>query len=122
MTSTPQNMPSTHDSGATPTVAPSTAPKPELASNTNNSQSPANPIKSASQSANTSKSPSDSTSQSTGSPPLESYPEQKHAGKVGYGPNYHSGATLEDKIEGLKDELKGKITHNLISSSMDTIS
>ncbi|KDR78954.1 hypothetical protein GALMADRAFT_64291 [Galerina marginata CBS 339.88] len=39
------------------------------------------------------------------------YPEQLHAGKVGYGPNYRAGPSLEDKIQGLKEELKGKVTH-----------
>ncbi|PPQ89336.1 hypothetical protein CVT25_003173 [Psilocybe cyanescens] len=40
------------------------------------------------------------------------YPEQIHAGKVGYGPNYRTGPSLEDKIQGLKEELKGKVTRN----------
>ncbi|KAF8150725.1 hypothetical protein B0H34DRAFT_801654 [Crassisporium funariophilum] len=39
-------------------------------------------------------------------------PVQRHAGQVGYGPNYHAGPTLEDKIMGLKEELEGKITRN----------
>ncbi|KAF9526346.1 hypothetical protein CPB83DRAFT_857942 [Crepidotus variabilis] len=39
----------------------------------------------------------------------EDLPEQKHVGKVGYGPNYHAGPTLEDKVGGLKEELLGKI-------------
>ncbi|KAJ6466848.1 hypothetical protein C8R45DRAFT_1079379 [Mycena sanguinolenta] len=44
---------------------------------------------------------------------LEStYPEQKHAGAVGYGPNYHQGAGFSDKITGLKEQVKGKVTHN----------
>lgn len=122
MTSTPQNLPATHDSGATPTVAPSTAPKPDSFSNDNTTNSP-------SQSSNAPKSPSGSASQSQAPPDEDvSYPEQKHAGKVGYGPNYrktpvrcvllsacHSSTyycpkTLEEKIEGLKDELKGKVT------------
>lgn len=66
MTSVPQNMNSMHDSGAKPTVEPSTAPK-----NSSN------------------------TTGATGG--SEAYPEQKHAGKVGLGPNYHAGAvsTLE---------------------------
>ncbi|KAJ3738732.1 hypothetical protein DFH05DRAFT_1516698 [Lentinula detonsa] len=42
----------------------------------------------------------------------EDYPEQRHAGAVGYGPNYRQGATLSDKISGLKEELKGKVTKN----------
>ncbi|KAJ7604654.1 hypothetical protein FB45DRAFT_955572 [Roridomyces roridus] len=40
------------------------------------------------------------------------YPEQKHAGKVGLGPNYHRGAALGDKMAGFKESVKGKITHN----------
>ncbi|KAF9561989.1 hypothetical protein CPC08DRAFT_707032 [Agrocybe pediades] len=52
------------------------------------------------------------TSNSTGPAGGDSsYPEQKHAGRVGLGPNYRAGATLEDKIKGLKEELKGKVTH-----------
>ncbi|KAJ3994042.1 hypothetical protein F5050DRAFT_581892 [Lentinula boryana] len=42
----------------------------------------------------------------------DDYPEQRHAGAVGYGPNYRQGATLSDKISGLKEELKGKVTKN----------
>ncbi|KAI0635200.1 hypothetical protein C8Q77DRAFT_1156521 [Trametes polyzona] len=37
------------------------------------------------------------------------YPEQKHAGAVGYGPEYGKGATTGDKLTGLKDEVKGKV-------------
>ncbi|KAJ7489350.1 hypothetical protein FB451DRAFT_1553185 [Mycena latifolia] len=40
------------------------------------------------------------------------YPEQKHAGKVGLGPNYNQGAGFLDKVTGLKEELKGKVTKN----------
>lgn len=39
----------------------------------------------------------------------DGYPVQQHAGKVGYGPNYHAGPTVGDKIEGVKDIIKGKI-------------
>ncbi|EMD36283.1 hypothetical protein CERSUDRAFT_95623 [Gelatoporia subvermispora B] len=39
----------------------------------------------------------------------ESYPEQRHAGAVGYGPDYQKGATMGDKIDGYEEELKGKI-------------
>ncbi|KAJ3887976.1 hypothetical protein GG344DRAFT_68348 [Lentinula edodes] len=42
----------------------------------------------------------------------ESYPEQHHAGAVGYGPNYRQGPSLTDKLSGLKEELKGKVTKN----------
>ncbi|CAA7266880.1 unnamed protein product [Cyclocybe aegerita] len=41
-----------------------------------------------------------------------SYPEQRHAGQVGYGPNYHTGPTLEEKVAGLKEELMGKVTRS----------
>ncbi|KAJ7750398.1 hypothetical protein DFH07DRAFT_922590 [Mycena maculata] len=45
--------------------------------------------------------------------PVDStYPEQKHAGAVGYGPNFNQQAGLADKIGGLKDEIKGRITNN----------
>ncbi|PBK71482.1 hypothetical protein ARMSODRAFT_955256 [Armillaria solidipes] len=42
----------------------------------------------------------------------DEYPEQKHTGKVGYGPQYHSGPTFTDKVSGLKEVAKGKITGN----------
>ncbi|KAF8632644.1 hypothetical protein AX17_004777 [Amanita inopinata Kibby_2008] len=41
----------------------------------------------------------------------EGYPEQKHAGAVGYGPNYHRGADISDKFGGLYEQAKGKIMH-----------
>ncbi|KAK0475888.1 hypothetical protein IW261DRAFT_1493481 [Armillaria novae-zelandiae] len=47
-----------------------------------------------------------------GSQEHHEYPEQKHAGKVGYGPQYHSGPTFSDKVSGLKEVVKGKITGN----------
>ncbi|KAJ7472326.1 hypothetical protein B0H11DRAFT_1729718 [Mycena galericulata] len=40
------------------------------------------------------------------------YPEQKHAGAVGYGPNYNQKAGFLDKVTGLKEEFKGKVTKN----------
>ncbi|KAJ7901580.1 hypothetical protein B0H13DRAFT_2027590 [Mycena leptocephala] len=40
------------------------------------------------------------------------YPEQKHAGAVGYGPNYNQGAGFLDKVTGLKEQVKGKVSHN----------
>ncbi|KAJ3872363.1 hypothetical protein F5051DRAFT_159316 [Lentinula edodes] len=52
--------------------------------------------------------PSTTNSNSTS----ESYPEQHHAGAVGYGPNYRQGPSLTDKLTGLKEELKGKVTKN----------
>ncbi|KAJ3504154.1 hypothetical protein NLJ89_g8085 [Agrocybe chaxingu] len=50
----------------------------------------------------------------TGSPSRDgtSYPEQRHAGRVGYGPNYHTGPTLEEKVAGLKEEFIGKVTRS----------
>ncbi|KAJ8475265.1 hypothetical protein ONZ51_g6662 [Trametes cubensis] len=39
----------------------------------------------------------------------DGYPEQRHAGAVGYGPEYGKGASTGDKIAGLKEEMKGKI-------------
>ncbi|KAJ7768273.1 hypothetical protein B0H16DRAFT_1519218 [Mycena metata] len=40
------------------------------------------------------------------------YPEQKHAGAVGFGPNYHQTPGFLDKVTGLKEEMKGKVTRN----------
>ncbi|KAK7050487.1 calmodulin-like protein [Favolaschia claudopus] len=40
------------------------------------------------------------------------YPEQKHAGAVGYGPNYHAKPGFLDKITGMKEQVQGKVTHN----------
>jgi hypothetical protein len=45
-------------------------------------------------------------------PPGEEYPPQKHAGAVGYGPEYGEGAGLGDKFDGFKEQLKGKMTGN----------
>ncbi|KAF8802503.1 hypothetical protein BYT27DRAFT_7172964 [Phlegmacium glaucopus] len=42
----------------------------------------------------------------------DSLPEQRHAGKVGYGPTFTTGPTLGDKIMGLKEEIAGKLTRN----------
>ncbi|KAK1229125.1 hypothetical protein PQX77_007830 [Marasmius sp. AFHP31] len=39
----------------------------------------------------------------------EAYPPQRHAGAVGYGPNYHQGPTFTDKLGGMKEEVKGKV-------------
>ncbi|KAL0581433.1 hypothetical protein V5O48_000587 [Marasmius crinis-equi] len=48
-----------------------------------------------------------------GSPAMdESYPEQRHAGAVGYGPNYHQGPTFTEKMTGVKEEVKGKVFRN----------
>ncbi|KAI0653919.1 hypothetical protein C8Q70DRAFT_926767, partial [Cubamyces menziesii] len=52
-----------------------------------------------------------SPSQSPAPSNNDGYPEQRHAGAVGYGPEYGKGASTGDKITGLKEELKGKILH-----------
>ncbi|KAJ7220560.1 hypothetical protein GGX14DRAFT_694913 [Mycena pura] len=46
--------------------------------------------------------------------PLENsqYPEQKHAGAVGYGPNWHSKPGFLDKVTGIKEQVSGKVTRN----------
>ncbi|KAI0826587.1 hypothetical protein BC628DRAFT_242570 [Trametes gibbosa] len=41
----------------------------------------------------------------------DGYPEQRHAGAVGYGPEYAKGATTGDKLAGYKEQLKGKVLH-----------
>ncbi|KAI5477550.1 Calmodulin-like protein [Pseudohyphozyma bogoriensis] len=53
----------------------------------------------------------------------DGYPVQRHAGKVGYGPNYHQGPTFGDKLEGAKEVIKGKITrnHDLAETGKDRI-
>ncbi|KJA21752.1 hypothetical protein HYPSUDRAFT_67450 [Hypholoma sublateritium FD-334 SS-4] len=43
---------------------------------------------------------------------LAGYPTQRHAGKVGYGPNYNTSASVFDKVEGLAEEVAGKVTRN----------
>ena len=42
------------------------------------------------------------------------YPPQAHAGKAGLGPHYYEQhrATLQDRIQGLKEELEGQIKHD----------
>jgi len=47
--------------------------------------------------------------------PEQEYPEQKHAGAAGIGPNYAEArgkVTLGERIGGLKEEIKGKVTRN----------
>ncbi|KAH9950791.1 hypothetical protein B0H21DRAFT_776470 [Amylocystis lapponica] len=39
----------------------------------------------------------------------EDYPEQRHAGAVGYGPDYAKGAGAGDKFAGIFEEAKGKV-------------
>jgi hypothetical protein len=43
---------------------------------------------------------------------MSDYPEQKHAGVVGYGPNYTNRVGLGEKVEGIKEQIKGKLTKN----------
>ncbi|TFK37099.1 hypothetical protein BDQ12DRAFT_713724 [Crucibulum laeve] len=40
------------------------------------------------------------------------YPVQRHAGKVGYGPNYNISASISDRVTGIVEEVRGKITKN----------
>ncbi|EGN94418.1 hypothetical protein SERLA73DRAFT_188304 [Serpula lacrymans var. lacrymans S7.3] len=42
----------------------------------------------------------------------EGYPEQRHAGALGIGPNYGDQVRVGEKITGLKEEAKGKLTNN----------
>lgn len=53
----------------------------------------------------------------------QTYPEQRHAGAVGLGPNYNQSATFMDKVTGLKEEMKGKITKNpeLVAKGHDRV-
>ncbi|KAI0371963.1 hypothetical protein BV20DRAFT_132625 [Pilatotrama ljubarskyi] len=51
----------------------------------------------------------DSPANSPATPNSDGYPEQKHAGAVGYGPEYGKGASTSDKLTGIKEEVKGKI-------------
>ncbi|KAM6494968.1 hypothetical protein JOM56_009591 [Amanita muscaria] len=52
------------------------------------------------------------SSQTAFPPPNETdYPEQKHAGRVGLGPNYSTDADVSDKLKGLYEEAKGKLLH-----------
>ncbi|KAL0958813.1 hypothetical protein HGRIS_014132 [Hohenbuehelia grisea] len=45
-------------------------------------------------------------------PDGQDYPEQKHAGAVGIGPNFSTKPTMGDKLAGMKEEVKGKVSHN----------
>ncbi|CCM01770.1 uncharacterized protein FIBRA_03837 [Fibroporia radiculosa] len=53
-------------------------------------------------------SPAPSNHSATGAEGSE-YPEQKHAGAVGLGPEYGRGATTGDKLQGFQEQIKGKI-------------
>ncbi|KAG6890339.1 hypothetical protein C0992_002322 [Termitomyces sp. T32_za158] len=65
-------------------------------------------MSSSSISTNNGDSPSESPDPVTGAV----YPPQRHAGKVGYGPQYHLGPTFGEKVKGYEEELKGHLTHN----------
>ncbi|KAI0045972.1 hypothetical protein FA95DRAFT_1607272 [Auriscalpium vulgare] len=39
----------------------------------------------------------------------DDYPPQLHSGAVGYGPEYGRGAGLDEKMTGVKEELKGRV-------------
>ncbi|KAI6121129.1 hypothetical protein F5141DRAFT_998221 [Pisolithus sp. B1] len=41
------------------------------------------------------------------------FPPQRHAGAIGLGPEYAMGASTSEKLQGLKEEMKGKITGKL---------
>ncbi|KAJ3776191.1 hypothetical protein FB446DRAFT_722223 [Lentinula raphanica] len=89
-----------------PSTAPSTRSSTQATQGSHNSSA-------ASSNPNVSTTSNASDPQSQSAPSAqEDYPEQRHAGAVGYGPNYRQGATLNDKISGLKEELKGKVTKN----------
>ncbi|KIP04079.1 hypothetical protein PHLGIDRAFT_20076 [Phlebiopsis gigantea 11061_1 CR5-6] len=46
--------------------------------------------------------------------PEDGYPEQRHAGAVGYGPEFgqQNRPTASEKIQGMKEEIAGKVTRN----------
>ncbi|KAJ3712111.1 hypothetical protein DFJ43DRAFT_80220 [Lentinula guzmanii] len=104
-TSNLSTRPSTTSTADSP--IPPTASSTQATQGSHKSSSPGNDANSSSAS-NISQSNNNESAPSTG----EDYPEQRHAGAVGYGPNYRQGATLSDKISGLKEELKGKVTKN----------
>ncbi|BGP32930.1 hypothetical protein JCM10296v2_004715 [Rhodotorula toruloides] len=43
--------------------------------------------------------------------PEGGYPEQVHAGKLGYGPHYAGNPGISDQLKGTEEILKGKLTH-----------
>nr|GAT47920.1 predicted protein [Mycena chlorophos] len=45
-------------------------------------------------------------------PDAAEYPEQRHAGAVGYGPNYHAQPGFLDKLTAAKETVTGKVTRN----------
>jgi len=50
-------------------------------------------------------------------------PPQRHAGKVGYGPNYQSGPSVGDKITGVKEQVLGKVKNDpdLVQKGQDRL-
>lgn len=55
----------------------------------------------------------EASTQPTSEPLADSQlPPQRHAGAIGLGPLYGQGAGLGDKLGGLQEEVKGKITKN----------
>ncbi|GLB41006.1 hypothetical protein LshimejAT787_0902210 [Lyophyllum shimeji] len=40
------------------------------------------------------------------------YPEERHAGKVGYGPAYQVGPSVLEKAHGLREQVQGKISND----------
>ncbi|KAF9652486.1 hypothetical protein BDM02DRAFT_3183528 [Thelephora ganbajun] len=59
-----------------------------------------------------SQSPSDSRDTSPNASRDSDYPPQRHAGAVGLGPEFGKGATIGERVDGLKQEIKGKINHD----------
>ncbi|KAF7313851.1 Calmodulin-like protein [Mycena chlorophos] len=45
-------------------------------------------------------------------PDAAEYPEQRHAGAVGFGPNYHAQPGFLDKLTAAKETVTGKVTRN----------
>ncbi|CDR41695.1 RHTO0S06e04346g1_1 [Rhodotorula toruloides] len=43
--------------------------------------------------------------------PEGGYPEQVHAGKLGYGPHYAGNPGISDQLKGTEEIIKGKLTH-----------
>ncbi|GAA5972637.1 hypothetical protein JCM8115_006455 [Rhodotorula mucilaginosa] len=43
--------------------------------------------------------------------PEGGYPEQAHAGKLGYGPSYAGNSGIADQLKGTEEKIKGKLFH-----------
>ncbi|GAA6006537.1 uncharacterized protein JCM10292_003806 [Rhodotorula paludigena] len=48
----------------------------------------------------------------SGAAPEEGYPEQTHAGKLGYGPQYPTGSGISDILKAKEEVIKGKLKHD----------